>query len=84
MKIEFGGIDIITKVLLLSSHVALPRERNLEAATHVMSHVGQKYYSSLVYDSLFPEINHSVVKKCYWSEFYWDAKEAIPINAPEP
>ena len=40
--VELGRIDIITEVLLLSSHVALPREGHLEAAVHVMAHVGQK------------------------------------------
>ena len=82
--VELGRIDIITKVSLLSSHVALPREGHLEAAVHVMAHVGQKYNSRLVYDPLYPEIDHSVFKECDWSEFYRDAKEAIPVNAPEP
>ena len=35
--IKLGRIDIITKVSLLSSHAALPREGNLEAAVHVMT-----------------------------------------------
>ena len=39
--IELGRIYIITKVSLLSSHVALPREGHLEVAVHVMAHVGQ-------------------------------------------
>ena len=30
------------------------------------------------------EAAHSVFKECDWSEFYWDAKEAIPMIAPEP
>ena len=44
--IELGRIDIITKVSLLSSQVALPREGHLEAAVHVMAHVGQRYNRS--------------------------------------
>ena len=28
--------------------------------------------------------DHSVFKKCDWSEFYGDAKEAITVNTPEP
>ena len=46
--IERGGIDIITKVSLLSFHAALPWEGHLEAAVHVMAHVGQKHNSRLV------------------------------------
>ena len=83
--IELGRIDIITKVLLLLSHVGLPREGHLEAATHVMAHVGQSYNSRLMYDPSYPEIDHSVFMKFDRSEFYRDAKEAIPMNAiPEP
>ena len=48
-KIELGRIDRITEVLLLSSHVGLPRG-HLDAAVHVMAHVGQRYNSRLVYD----------------------------------
>ena len=68
----------------MSSHVALPREGNLEAAIYVMAHVGQRYNSRLVHDPLYPEIDHNVFKQCDWSEFYLEAKEAIPMNAPEP
>ena len=60
--IKLGRIDIITKESLLSSHVALPRDGHLEAAVHVMEHVGHKYNFRLVYDPLYPEIDHSVFK----------------------
>ena len=50
---------------------------------HVIDHASQKYNSRLVYDSLYPEIDHSVFKECDWSEFYRNAKEAIPLNTPE-
>ena len=82
--IELGRIDIITKVSLLSSHEALPKEGHLEAAVHAMAHVGQKYNSRLVYDPLYPEIDHHVFKKCDWSEFYRVPIEAKFVNAPEP
>ena len=70
-------------MLLSSSHVALPIEEHLEAVEHVMAHFGQKYNSRLVYDLLYPEIDHSSFKECDWSECYRDAKEAIPMNATE-
>ena len=43
MRIKFGRIDIIFKLSLSSSHVALSRERHLDTAVHVMAYVGQKY-----------------------------------------
>ena len=82
--IKLGRINIITEISLLSSHVALPREGHLEAAIHVMTHVGQRYNSRLVYDPSYPEIDHCVFKECDWSEFYRNSKEAIPVNTPEP
>ena len=48
--IEMERIYIITKVLLLLSHVTLPREGHLYAAVHVMTHNGQRYDSRLAYD----------------------------------
>ena len=51
---------------------------------HVIVDIDQKYNSRLVYDPSYPEIDHSVFKECDWSEFYRDAKEAIPVNAPKP
>ena len=81
--VKLGRIYMITNALLLSSHVALPREGHLDSAVHVMAHVGQRYNSRLVYDPSYPEIDHSVFKKCDWSEFHRNAKEAIHVNAPE-
>ena len=74
----------MTNVSLLSSHVVLPKEGILDAAVHVMAHVGQRYNSRLMYDPLYPEIYHGVFKECDWSEFYRDAKVVIPMNASEP
>ena len=50
---------------------------------NVIAHVGQGYNSRLVFDTSYQEIDHSVFKKCDWSEFNRDAKESIPMNAPE-
>ena len=51
---------------------------------HGMAHVDQWYYSRMMYDPLYPEIDHNVCKKSDWSEFYRDAREAISVNAQEP
>ena len=82
--IELGRIHIITKVLLLSSHVALPREEHVEAAVHVMAHVGQEYNSRLVYNPSYPKVDHIVFKDCDWSELYRNVMDKIPINSTEP
>ena len=79
---ELGRINITTKES--SSHVGLSREKHLDTTIHVMTHVDQWYSFLLVYDHLYLEIDQSVFKKCDWSEFYMDFKEAILVNAPEP
>ena len=81
--IELGRINIIKKVSLWSSHLALLGEGHFDAAVHVMACVGQKYNSSLVYDLSYPEMDHSIFKKYDWSEFYQDTKEALQLNATE-
>ena len=81
--IKLGRMGIVTKVSLLPSHVALP-EGHLDAAVHFIAHVGQRCNSRLMCDPSYPGNDHSIFKKCDWSEFYWDAKEVIPTNALEP
>ena len=53
---------MINEVSLLSSHVVLTSERHLYAAVHVMAHICQRYKSRLVYDPLYPEIDHNVLR----------------------
>ena len=77
---ELGWINKITKVSLLPSHLALPREGHLEAAVHLMVYDGQKYNSRLLYDPTYPDIDYSGFKNCDWSEFYQSTKEAIPVH----
>ena len=67
----------------MSLHVDLPREGHFNAAVHVMAHVHQRYNSRLVYNPLYPEIDHSAFKKYNCSESYQCAKEAIPMNTAE-
>ena len=36
-----------------------------------------------VFDSSYPEIDHSVFKKSDWSQFYWGIKDAIFMSMPK-
>jgi hypothetical protein len=82
--VEIGRIDIATEVSLLSSHLAYPREGHLEAALHVMAYLKAKHNSRLVFDPTYPDIDQSSFHKCDWKEFYGDAIEALPHDAPKP
>jgi hypothetical protein len=80
--VELGRIDIITEVSQLSSYLALPRDGHLEAVYHIYAYLKHKHNARLVLDPTYPTIDQSVFKKCDWKEFYGDAIEPIPPNAP--
>lgn len=81
--IELGRVDIIVEVGLLSRFQASPREGHLEQLFHIFAYLKKYNRSSMVFDWTYPEIDESKFPKCDWSEFYPDAKEAIPQNMPE-
>ena len=76
-------MDIITEVSTLASHMVLPREGHLEAVFHVFAYLKLKHNARMVFDPTYPEIDMNDFKECDWKEFYGDAKEALPTNAPE-
>jgi len=82
--VELGRVDIATKISLLSSHLAYPREGLLDAALHVMAYLKQKHNSRLIFDPTYPNIDMSSFPTYDWTEFYWDVQEAIPHDMPEP
>jgi hypothetical protein len=81
---ELGRIDICTKVSMLSSYSAMPREGHLEATLHVFSFLKSKSNSRLILDPMEPDVGKSDFVECDWREFYAGATEAIPPNAPKP
>jgi hypothetical protein len=38
----------------------------------------------MVFDDTYPDFDKSRFQKCDWGDFYPEAAEAIPGNAPEP
>ena len=82
--IAIRQIDINTKVSLLSSHSAMPREEHLEAVLHIMGYLKLRHNSRLAFDPSYPDIGHSNFQECDWTGLYGDAVEAVPPNAPLP
>ena len=72
--IEIGRVDIATKISLLSSYLAYPREGHLEASLHVMGYLKQKHNTRLVFDPTYPAINMNDFPTYDWTEFYGDVK----------
>ncbi len=81
---ELGRIDIATKVSMLSSYLACPREGHLENALHVMGYLQLKHNSRLIFDLTYPDIDQTAFPSFEWTEFYGDVEEAIPPDMPTP
>ena len=82
--VELGRVDIIIKVSMLASQLAMPREGHLEAVYHIYAHIDKKHNSRMVFDPTYPEVDMGTFKECDWKGFYGDVQEAIPPNAHEP
>ena len=72
------------EVSLLSAYLTNPREGHLEAAIPIFGYLKHNYKKKLAFDSEHPRINEKRLNRYDWYDFYRDAKEAIPTNAPQP
>jgi hypothetical protein len=81
--IELGRIDIMASVAMLSRFLANPQEGHLKQAIHAFAYLKAHDRSSLVFDHQELNIDESRFHAHDWSQFYSDAQEAIPPNAPE-
>jgi hypothetical protein len=82
--VEIGRLDILLEVSLLSAYLACPREGHLEAALHIFGYLKHFPKRKLAFDHGHPPINQKRFTKYDWTDFYRDAEEPIPPNAPEP
>jgi hypothetical protein len=82
--VELGRIDIYIDVSLLSSHLTEPRIGHLEQVFHIFSYLKYHETSHLVFDPNYVTWEKTSFIEHDWMEFYRDAKEATPPNAPPP
>jgi hypothetical protein len=82
--VEIGRVDILLEVALLSSYLAMPRVGHLEQAFHIFGYLKSHPKRKLAFDPAHPSIHENRFQRCDWTEFYRDAKEAIPNNMPTP
>ena len=82
--IELGRVDILLEVALLSSHLTLPRVGHLQQVYHIFGYFKNSPRRILFFDPDHPKISENRVMSFNWEEFYCDAKEEVPLNAPEP
>ena len=81
---KLSQLDILTPVSMLSRYFAKGRVGHLEQVFHIFAYLKHHERSTMVFDDTEPNFEGSSFKECDWIEFYLDAKEAIPTDAPEP
>ena len=85
--IELGHVDVCLECSMLSSHLVLPRERQLYQLFQVFAYLKKYHNTKMVYDPSDPCINESTFELKDWtsSEFgHLQGKEELPPNMPEP
>jgi len=82
--VELGHIELHYSVALLAQYLAAPREGHLNQVYHMFAYLKAHDRSRIVMDASRPRVDETRFHKADWMEFYRDAAEAIPPNAPEP
>ena len=89
--VELGRIDIAYEVSCLSSYLANPRLGHLHQALHIFKYLEIHQENFISFDPTRLELpTPNDTEQCpkykakQMKEFYPDANESIPLNAPEP
>ncbi len=77
--VELGRIDIYVNVSMTSSHLAQPRIGHMEQVLHIFSYLKHHEQSTFVFDPNQVNWDETQFQKYDWTQFYQDAKEAIPL-----
>ena len=68
----------------MSAHLALPHIGSLEQVIHMFGYRKLNSKRNIEFDAAHPSIDEHRFKKYDWYDFYRGAKEAIPLDCPEP
>jgi hypothetical protein len=82
--IKLGRIDISCEVLMLSTHLALPREGHLKQALHIFGYLKLHPKKLRYFNPECIDVPSDQFQEFDWTDFYRDAHEEIPTDAPEP
>ena len=61
-----GRVDICFELLMMSSHLTLPRERHLEEVLHMFSYLKSHANSEIVFDPSQVEFDKALFPKKDW------------------
>jgi hypothetical protein len=81
---ELGRLDILMPISMMSRYLVAARGGHLEQLFHVFAYLKRYDASTMVFDDTEPDFDERRFKTCDWSEYYPDAKEAIPSDMPRP
>ena len=65
--VEMCRVDINIKALMLFSHIAMPREVNLEELLHIFAYIKKHMNYKMVFDSSIPDIDMNYLQCQDWS-----------------
>jgi hypothetical protein len=82
--VELGRMDIMVDVSLLSSYTMQPRLGHLDQVFHIFGYLKRNKRATLIFDESRVGWNESSFQTNDWTDFYRDAKELLPPNAPTP
>ena len=82
--VELGRVDILLATSLMSTHLALPRQRHREQLHHIYGYLEMNPKRKLFFDPQHPNIDKRAFKEHDWYEFYHDTKERLPSDSPKP
>lgn len=82
--VELGRIDIMVDVSLLSSYTMQPRMGHLDQVFHIFGYLKRNKRATIMFDEQRVNWDETSFEQHDWTDFYHDAKEDIPPNAPPP
>jgi hypothetical protein len=82
--VELGRIDIMVDVSLLSSYSMQPRMGHLDQVFHIFGYLKRNKRATIIFDEQRVNWDEASFEQHNWSDFYRDAKDEIPPNAPPP
>ena len=68
---------------MLAKYLVQPRVGHMDQALHVFAYLKMHDRSTMAFDNSLPVFDESQFICADWMDFYKDAKEALPPNAPE-
>jgi hypothetical protein len=82
--VELGRIDIMVAVSLLSSYTMQPRAGHLDQVFHVFGYLKRNKRATIIFDEKRVNWNEAAFLEHDWTDFYHNATEQLPPNAPVP